>query len=106
MTAETLAKALGGRKAGSGWVAPCPAHDDRKPSLSLADGHDGRLLVKCWAGCSAHNVLAALRRCEPIGANKLGGLIEALGGSSDAVDRKKRALDLWNEALPVSGTFA
>jgi putative DNA primase/helicase len=41
MTAETLAKALGGRKAGSGWVARCPAHDDQTPSLSLADGHDG-----------------------------------------------------------------
>jgi putative DNA primase/helicase len=106
MTAETLAKALGGRKAGSGWVARCPAHDDRTPSLSLADGHDGRLLVKCWAGCSAHNVLAALRRCELIGANKLRGVIDARGGSSDAEDRKKRALDLWNAAFPVSGTLA
>jgi putative DNA primase/helicase len=106
MKAETIAKALGGRKAGSGWVARCPAHDDRTPSLSLADGHDGRLLVKCWAGCSAHNVLAALRRCELIGANKLRGVIDARGGSSDAVDRKKRSLDLWNEAFPVSGTIA
>jgi putative DNA primase/helicase len=106
MTAETLARALGGRKAGSGWVARCPAHDDRTPSLSLADGHDGCLLVKCWAGCSAHDVLSALRRCELIGANKLRGVIDARGGSSDAVDRKKRALDLWNEAFPVSGTIA
>jgi len=57
MKAETIAKALGGRKAGGGCVARCPAHDDRTPSLSLADGHDGRLLVKCWVGCSAHNVL-------------------------------------------------
>ena len=29
MTAETIAKALGGRKAGGGWMARCPAHDDR-----------------------------------------------------------------------------
>jgi putative DNA primase/helicase len=62
MKAETIAKALGGRKAGSGWVARCPTHDDRTPSLSLTDGHDGRLLVKCSAGCSAHNVLSALHR--------------------------------------------
>jgi hypothetical protein len=106
MGAETIAKALGGHRAGSGWVARCPAHDDRTPSLSLADGHDGRLLVKCWAGCSAHNVLSALRRCELFGANKLRGVIDARGGGSDAEDRKKRALDLWNEAFPVSGTIA
>jgi putative DNA primase/helicase len=105
MTADTIAKALGGRKAGGGWVARCPAHDDRTPSLSLADGHDGRLLVKCWAGCSAHDVLAALRRCELIGVNKLRGVIDACGGS-DAMDRKKRALDLWNEAFPAYGTIA
>ena len=33
MTAETIAKALGGRRAGGNWMARCPAHDDRKPSL-------------------------------------------------------------------------
>ena len=33
-------------------------------------------------------------------------MIDARGGSSDAADRKKRALDLWNEAFPVSGTIA
>ena len=35
MTAETIAKALGGRKAGGGWMARCPVHDDREPSLSI-----------------------------------------------------------------------
>jgi len=35
MTAEAIAKALGGRKAGGGWTARCPAHDDRTPSLSI-----------------------------------------------------------------------
>ena len=37
MTAETMAKALGGRKVGQGWTARCPAHDDREPSLSIRD---------------------------------------------------------------------
>ncbi len=37
MSAKTIAKALGGRKAGGGWMARCPAHDDRKPSLSIRD---------------------------------------------------------------------
>jgi hypothetical protein len=29
MKAETIAKALDGRKAGGGWMARCPGHDDR-----------------------------------------------------------------------------
>ena len=50
MNAETVAKALGGRKAGGGWTARCPAHNDRKPSLSICDAHDGMVLVHCHAG--------------------------------------------------------
>lgn len=32
MSAEAIAKALGGRKAGAPWMARCPAHQDREPS--------------------------------------------------------------------------
>nr|BAH89612.1 hypothetical protein [uncultured bacterium]BAH89891.1 hypothetical protein [uncultured bacterium]BAH90142.1 hypothetical protein [uncultured bacterium] len=41
------------------WVARCPAHADRRPSLSLREGDDGRLLVHCWAGCTAVEIVAA-----------------------------------------------
>jgi hypothetical protein len=34
MRAETLAKTLGGRKAGFAWMAHCPAHEDRAPSFA------------------------------------------------------------------------
>jgi hypothetical protein len=51
MTAEGIAKALGGRRAGDGWMARCPAHDDREPSLSIRQGEDGKVLVRCDAGC-------------------------------------------------------
>ena len=61
MTAETIAKALGGRKAGGGWMARCPAHDDRTPSLSIRDADDGKVLVRCHAGCDQERVIAALR---------------------------------------------
>lgn len=33
------------------WMACCPAHDDRSPSLSITDGRD-RLLLYCFAGCN------------------------------------------------------
>jgi len=61
MTAEAIAKALGGRKAGTAWMARCPAHDDRAPSLSIADARDGKVLVRCHAGCDQRDVIAALR---------------------------------------------
>jgi hypothetical protein len=38
MKAETIAKALGGRTAGAGWMARSPAHDDHEPSDDGAQG--------------------------------------------------------------------
>ena len=48
------------RQNGRGWQARCPAHDDRRPSLSLVEGRDGRVLLRCWAGCETAAVLTAL----------------------------------------------
>lgn len=49
------------RSVGAGkWVACCPAHSDRSPSLSIREADDGRLLVHCFAGCPAADVLAAV----------------------------------------------
>jgi hypothetical protein len=42
------------------FMACCPAHDDRDPSLHVSEGKDGRALVHCHAGCSTADVLAAL----------------------------------------------
>lgn len=47
------------RKAGQGWMACCPAHEDRSPSLSLRKGHTG-WLVRCWAGCTLDEICRAL----------------------------------------------
>lgn len=48
------------RPSGSGWSARCPAHDDRKPSLSITAGDDGRALLSCHAGCDVRAVADAL----------------------------------------------
>ena len=42
------------------WVARCPAHDDGNPSLGVAVGDDGRILVHCYAGCRAEEIVAAM----------------------------------------------
>lgn len=58
---EVLLSRLDGvRASGRGWVAKCPAHIDRSASLSLAEGRDGRALVKCFAGCEVLDVLRAV----------------------------------------------
>ncbi len=48
------------KKSGTGWSACCPAHKDRRASLSIAEGDDGRALVKCHAGCSFDDICAAV----------------------------------------------
>ncbi len=47
-------------KLGDGWMACCPAHDDQRPSLSIGTGKDGRILLKCLAGCVTESVVAAM----------------------------------------------
>lgn len=42
------------------WVACCPAHHDKTPSLSIAEGDDGRVLVHCFAGCSVPEIIGAV----------------------------------------------
>jgi hypothetical protein len=48
------------RQRGESYQAPCPAHDDHEPSLSISKGEDGRALLKCFAGCETEDIVAAL----------------------------------------------
>ncbi len=42
------------------WLACCPAHADKSPSLSIRELDDGRVLVHCFGGCSSYSVLEAI----------------------------------------------
>ena len=49
------------RRTGDGrWIACCPAHDDKSPSLAVREIDDGRVLVHCFAGCSVEEVLTSV----------------------------------------------
>lgn len=48
------------KKSGSGHTALCPAHNDSKRSLSISQGADGKILVKCFAGCSIISIVKAI----------------------------------------------
>ena len=57
---DILSRLRGVRQNGSGWTARCPAHEDRRASLSVGLGDDGRTLVHCHAGCSPESVMSAI----------------------------------------------
>src|SRR5690242_6321372 len=60
IVAEVLRRVERPRKSAAGWTALCPAHEDREPSLSLAEGSDGRALLTCHRGCPVDAIAAAL----------------------------------------------
>ena len=43
----------------NGYIAKCPAHDDKNPSLSISESRDKKLLLKCFTGCSVENICRA-----------------------------------------------
>jgi Toprim domain-containing protein len=61
-TADKLLGQLKGVKAtgANQWMACCPAHEDSTPSLSISQAADGKVLLKCFAGCSAESIVTAV----------------------------------------------
>ncbi|OPZ24547.1 MAG: hypothetical protein BWZ03_00127 [bacterium ADurb.BinA186] len=61
LDAGSIAGALGGaKKAGSGWLAKCPIHDDNRASLSITSKGD-KILFKCHAGCDQNQLFNEIR---------------------------------------------
>ena len=62
MTPPAILERLNGvQRARNGWVAFCPAHDDRmKRSLSVSLGDDGKTLLHCFRGCNAEQIARAV----------------------------------------------
>jgi hypothetical protein len=91
-------------------MALCPAHADGSPSLSVGTGDDGRVLVRCFAGCRTEDILAALglswadlfsapegpRPTKPFARRR----------PSDCPTRgfppREEVLAVWNSAIPVT----
>jgi hypothetical protein len=107
ITAETIAKALGGRRAGGGWMARCPGHDNREPSLSLRVADDGKLLIRCHAGCDQARVIGVFRSR---GLWMDGGRRRFAGGAAkaqrdhDDAGHTDAALAVWRATLPAVET--
>jgi hypothetical protein len=56
-----LEKLAGVRKVGGDkYVARCPAHADKSPSLSIRETAEGLVLLHCFAGCETEAILSAV----------------------------------------------
>jgi len=44
----------------STFLGICPAHNDRSPSLRITQCDDSRVLIHCYAGCGASDILDSL----------------------------------------------
>ena len=109
MIARELAVALNAKRVGRAWLARCPAHSDRTPSLSITHGHAGKVLVHCFAGCAQADVVAELRR------RGLWALNDAHRDDACRSDRAAQsgsgpasphpgAMAIWSAATPAKAT--
>jgi len=113
MTTREIALALGDRRAqrlaDGSYLVPCPVpshgrgRGDRNPSLRIGDG-DTQLLVRCYAGCDARDVLDELRSR---------GLLDDRGKKrapevrdSYADQQHRKAAWMWSQRRPIGGTVA
>jgi putative DNA primase/helicase len=106
--ARDITRQLGGRWSGRGGECPCPAHDDRAPSLSVRVGNRG-VLFHCFAGCEGRAVIAALLRR---GIAPFGPKDACYTSANNPPTRKSAASDtrlaerLWWASRPAVGTIA
>jgi hypothetical protein len=56
---DILSRLVRVRRSGKDWIARCPAHQDKKPSLSIRQV-ENKILLHCHAGCSVESICAAL----------------------------------------------
>ena len=109
MDPEEIASALRGKKSGNGWIAQCPAHADKTPSLSIAIGNNAEVLVYCHAGCTQMAVLHSLRKLGLWSAIRQSG--SPFGRTRPSIKPlehpprfQQQAFRIWSAAKPATST--
>ncbi|MEN9419343.1 MAG: hypothetical protein RI988_2963 [Pseudomonadota bacterium] len=97
------------KRCGKGYSDRCPAHEDQHNSLSIGVGRDGRLLLKCHAGCTFEEILDAAgvrgAQVSMMGANPSKIRSQEIREQAATDRRIAFARELWDEALPIEGTI-
>jgi putative DNA primase/helicase len=101
MNSERILKALGAKRHGRRWLASCPSHNDRNPSLSIVE-QDGKVLVKCWAGCSQDEVISALKARGLWEGRGSGFGAEGTTRGNQASEAQKDPMKSWRNADPFT----
>ncbi|WP_052367734.1 hypothetical protein [Algiphilus aromaticivorans] len=95
---RVLNRCEGVRKTPSGWVALCTAHEDKRPSLAIAEGDNGMVLLHCYAGCELDSIVAGM-------GLEVGDLFpdraQPLNRSQRAELRQRQRLTQLTAVLPV-----
>jgi len=110
--ARAITKTLGGMWCGTYGLVRCPAHEDRKPSLSIRDGKQ-ELIVNCFAGCDWRDVKAELQRQgliegfvpNPARPRKEPPPKRKLEPNAQQFARIDAALSLWRQSIPLKNTL-
>ena len=104
--AREIVESLKGQWGRGKGMCVCPAHDDRKPSLSVTLGRKA-ILFHCFAGCSNEDVIAALGR-RGVRPRDLfdgsGAPLEQAPVRDDGPDRNARRV--WAVSAPLRGSLA
>lgn len=107
--AKLLDRLDGARQTGPGrWIAKCPAHEDRSPSLSIRELDDGRCLIHDFGGCGTEAVLDALGlEMQVLFAERLAGSGPA-GGHTSTHSRvpARDLLEIVSEEVSVVSIIA
>jgi hypothetical protein len=108
----------GAKVRGAERSARCPAHGDRVSSLTWTVGQDGRVLVRCHAGCTADAIAAAMGmtardlfpprgelarvvRVTPYEVRDADGTLRAVHERTDLSDGSKRIV--WRQPDGTAG---
>jgi putative DNA primase/helicase len=103
---DVLSRLRGIRRCGSGYMAFCPAHNDRNTrSLSVREGRDGRVLIHCFANCTYRQIVEALGLAPQAAPIPVVSASRPVRQPDDA-GRIEAARRLWRETEPLAGTPA
>lgn len=101
---RAIVEELGGHWSRNGGVCRCPAHDDRTPSLSVRVGRS-RLLLHCFAGCQASEILRALQARRLLVAHAAVAEDQTTVASDPDI-LAKSATRIWSDARIIAETPA
>jgi hypothetical protein len=92
-TGKAIATALGGRKVGGGWMARCPAHDDRTPSLAIRDPDGEKVLVRWHAVCQPDAAETTGKAYVLVGIGYIAEIVGEIAGPTVKQQRHDADLD-------------